>query len=63
MTFDIVALCGEQPGVDHAQLAPGSVRLVGSGTRQAAWCRLDADPARRLLTTVLEHFGVVQASP
>lgn len=48
-------------GVDHARQAPGAVGLVGRGTSQAAWCRLDSGPGRpyELLTAVLEHFGVV----
>ncbi|MQA13421.1 MAG: hypothetical protein GEV09_04380 [Pseudonocardiaceae bacterium] len=52
-------------GIDHAQQAPASVRLVGRGTRQAAWCRLDSGGQRpyELLTAVLEHFGIVDASP
>ncbi|MPZ64136.1 MAG: hypothetical protein GEU83_00945 [Pseudonocardiaceae bacterium] len=60
MTFDIVALCGEQPG-PAATLAA----MQAAGPQQAAWCRLDSGPGRRyeLLTAVLEHFGVVEPSP
>ncbi len=46
-------------GVEHAQRAPAAVRLVGRGSRQAAWCRLDSGHPFELLTAVLEHFGVV----
>jgi hypothetical protein len=48
-------------GIAHARATPAAqVSLLGPGTRQACWCRLDG--RRRapyeLLTAVLQHFGL-----
>lgn len=52
-------------GVDHALAAPApSVRMAGRGRRQAVWCRMDGDGARRpfeVLTAVLRHFGAADS--
>ncbi|HSL09192.1 MAG TPA: DUF6177 family protein [Pseudonocardiaceae bacterium] len=49
-------------GIAHARAAPAAqVSLLGSGTRQACWCRLDGRGRRapyELLTAVLQHFGL-----
>jgi hypothetical protein len=48
-------------GIAHARAAPAAqVRLLGPGTRQACWCRLDGGGRApyELLTAVLQHFDL-----
>jgi hypothetical protein len=48
-------------GLDHAKRTPATrVRILGSGRRNAAWCRLDQGQKAPFeqLTDILRHFGL-----
>jgi hypothetical protein len=52
-------------GIAHARATPAArVSILGHGTTQACWCRLDGDGCAPfdLLTAVLAHFGLTEAA-
>jgi hypothetical protein len=52
-------------GLNHAKRTPSTrVRLLGSGSRNAAWCRLDGGQKAPFeqLTDILHHFGMPDQS-